>query len=291
MARRGRDSFNLYRLDLPVAAIRALPPKTRRVFHLAGNIANEVNELHRLAIVLMHWRGKRLSPPLNNIAVGRAWVILRVLIGKTLEAFKFVNENISETSEFYEEYLKGPLSLPIENHPFLEPYNHTAYQRARDRINEKRGLLYALRNKITFHYDLGTHLDDGFNGLDSSWDQAWYAAGTMPTQHFPRHASFNSGAEVVIVRAMLQKAIETGKQYKGQPNPGLKKVMNDLADEVIESAGEVGDLMETLILCIMDKHKIGDQIKNKVVANLDHLPWIHKFRFPPFLKSKRMPES
>jgi hypothetical protein len=256
------------------------------VYLLAGHIANEINELHRLAVITLD---QTHDGPLSVIGVGRAWVIMRVLIGKTFEAFRFIEEHLREAGDFYQEYLKEPFGEPAK-HPYLQKNEREAYAKVRKRMDAKRGLLAAIRNTYGFHYKIGSYLDDGFGALDDTWDLSMYSAGNE--RHHSRHASFHAASEHVIVRAMLLDAERTAKanapaavEKAPEEATDLAKIMNDLADETIGAAGEIADLMEVLMLCILKRHgKLLDG-RGKPIKSMNDVPSIHKFRVPPILRT------
>jgi hypothetical protein len=290
MPRRQSESFDLYRLPISRDALKKLPDKTRRVYLLAGHIANELNELHRLAAITLD---QELGPTLNLVMIGRAWVILRVLIGKTFEAFRFIEDKLKDTGEFYQNYLREPLSDPTK-HPYIGAEQRGSYAKVWTRIDAKRGLLKAIRNDFGFHYELRPYLDEGFDGLDESWDLSVYSAGTP--RHHSRHASFHAASEHVIVRAMLAKVVAmAGASVVGDAaqdgaateasEPDLVKAMAQLADETLDAVGEIADFMETLMVCIMERHSLLDGQVGELVMPLNGVPSIRKFRIPPILKT------
>src|SRR5882724_12864519 len=123
------DSLDLYRLPISLEALRATPQKARRVYLLAGHISNEINELHRLAVMTLR---EHNNATMDRIATGRGWVTLRVLIGKTYEAFQFVEESLKDTSEFYRDYLAGP--IVDDTCEFLTPDDRASYGKLWARI-------------------------------------------------------------------------------------------------------------------------------------------------------------
>jgi len=222
------DSLDLYRLPISLEALRATPQKARRIYLLAGHISNEMNELHRLAAMTLR---KHNNLTMDLIATGRGWMILRVLIGKTYEAFQFVEESLKETGEFYRDYLSGPIT--DDTCDFLSPDDRASYGKLWARIEAKRGLLATIRNSYAFHYKLNSSLDraldtsldqgldTGLEGLDASWDVSSYSACDPNTpEHHSRHAGFHGSSEHVIVRAMLSHVAQTD----------LAEAMKGLAD-------------------------------------------------------------
>ncbi len=255
------EDVPLYRLPITKKMIEELPVKARRMLILSGAIANDMSEFHRLALFSLKDFGNR---ELNMMAHGQSWVILRVLIGKTFEAFKFVEKHLKETGEFYRDYLKGPLSDP-KREILAEDYLFTAYDRVWARLKANRGLIREIRDTHAFHYDLKAYLEQGLAGLDESWETSVLMAGRK------RHGNFNAFSEHAIVRSMLSL---TG-------NSDLMQAMNALRDETTEASAEVWDLMEAIMLCIMEKHGMLNDIRVTQIATFTDAPKFSEFTIPP----------
>jgi hypothetical protein len=257
----GSTSVPVYCCPITRDALAKLPVKTRRVYLLAGHIANEINELHRLAIFSLKDRGNRI---MNVIGHGRSWVILRVLIGKTFEGFEFVRESLKETSDFYQQYLMPGVDTDGKE-TGLEPEGQQAYAKVQARIDAKRGLLRAIRNNYTFHYELRSYLDVGFDGLDASWDTAMYSGGEK------RHGAFHGASEHVVIRAMLSEVGEGD----------LGKAVGQLANEATDAAAELNDLMEGVMVAILKKHDLMEGGAGYEALRVSGLPRMLEFDIPP----------
>ncbi|MBI2713332.1 MAG: hypothetical protein HYX37_02610 [Rhizobiales bacterium] len=86
-----------------------------------------------------------------------------------------------------------------------------------------------------------------------------------------RHGAFHSASEHVVARAMLA---EVGER-------DLIKAMNDLADEAINAAGELNDLMEGVMLAIMKKHDLMEGERGYEALRVSGLPRMLEFSIPP----------
>ncbi len=247
-----------------------MPQKARRIYLLAGHISNEINELHRLAIMSLREHG---NPIMDRIANGRGWVILRVLIGKTYEAFRFVQDELKPTGEFYRDYLAGPIN--DDKSEIFSAEDRASYAKLWKRIEARRGLLHRLRNNYGFHYEIRDYWDKGLNGLDGSWDVASYSGCAPETLgHHSRHAGFHGSSEHVVIRAMLD---EVG-------GDDLLKAMNELADEATDAAGEIGDFMGLLMVSILLKHDLQEGKKGTHVLRINGVPSLKEFAVLPMLR-------
>lgn len=264
------DSIDLYRLPISLEALKATPQKARRVYLLAGHISNEINELHRLAVMTLK---EHNNPIMDRIANGRGWVILRMLIGKTYEAFRFVEDELKDTGEFYRDYLAGPIA-DVKSE-FLTPEDRQSYGKLWKRIEAKRGLLSRIRNTYGFHYKLLPYLDKGLEGMDESWDLSTYS-GCDPAipEHHSRHAGFHGASEHVIIRAMLTEV--------GEDDP--VKAIEGLADEATDAAGEIGDFMGLVMCSVLIKHDLLGGQKGSRVLRINGVPSLKEATILPILR-------
>jgi hypothetical protein len=86
-----RSDLPIGRVVITKTSLGTLPEDARRIFLVAGHISNEVNTLHRLVIFSMRFGRGRV---VDLVSLGRAWVIPRLLIGKTAEAYQFIGKRI-----------------------------------------------------------------------------------------------------------------------------------------------------------------------------------------------------
>jgi hypothetical protein len=270
MSRPAPDSLDLYKLPLSLEALRATPQKARRVYLLAGHISNEINELHRLAVMTLKEHG---NPVMDRIANGRGWVILRMLIGKTYEAFRFVEDELKETGEFYRDYLAGPIA--DDTSEYLTPDDRASYAKLWKRIEARKGLLSRIRNTYGFHYKLLPYLDKGLEGLDEGWDLSTYSGCHPETPgHHSRHAGFIGASEHVIIRAMLSEVGEND----------LVKAMDSLAEEVTDAAGEICDFMGLVMVSILTKHDLLGGQKGSRIFRINGVPSLKETTILPMLR-------
>jgi hypothetical protein len=82
-----RPDVEISRFSIPKARLAVLPPEVRYVLIVAGHIANEINTMSRVSLFSLKAEG---NPVLDRIAIGRAWVALRVLIGKLAEGYETI---------------------------------------------------------------------------------------------------------------------------------------------------------------------------------------------------------
>lgn len=275
-------SVDLYCLPISVEALRATPPKARRIYLLAGHISNEINELHRLAIMQLRVQG---HPAIDRIANGRGWVILRVLIGKTYEAFQFIRDSLGPEGDFYRDYLAEPIA--DDKSDVLCAEDRGSYERVWKRIEARRGLLSTIRNTYAFHYKLNASLDKGLDttldqgldigleGVDSSWDMSTYSAcNPANPDHHSRHAGFHGSSEHAVIRAMLA--------HEGQAD--LVAAMEGLRDEVLDAAGEILDCMALIMVSILIKHDLLGGKKGYRILRINGVPSLGEFQIPPILR-------
>jgi hypothetical protein len=239
----------IYGVSVPKAKLAAMPAGERQLLLLLGHVENEISTLRRL--VAFSLQTSYADPIVDHVAHGRAWVVLRLLIGKVAEGHQVVKKRIQSS----------PIGKKYQG--ALDPMASAAL----DRLNKhfgKSGLLNQLRKFHAFHYPDDKQIENGFASVGETESWELYLADASGN-------SFYHASDMVMLYAMLQ---ELGPQ---DPRDAIPK----LASEVMDAAGALSEFLHRFIGTIIQQTPglAGDP---RIVAKVADAPTIAETSIPPF---------
>jgi hypothetical protein len=244
-----RPVIPIYGVSVPKAKLAAMLPEERQLLLVLGHVENEISTLRRL--VAFSLQAEHSDPVIDQVAHGRAQVVIRLLIGKLHEGHQVVKKRIQSS----------PIGRKYKNK--LDPSASAAL----DSLNKyfgKSGLLSQLRKFHVFHYPDGQRIEDGFAsvGEAESWD--FYLATANGN-------SFYHASEMVMHYAMLR---ELGPL---EPKAAIPK----LASEVMGAAGALSEFLHRFIATIIQQSP-GLAGNPRIVAEVADAPAVAEVSIPPF---------
>jgi hypothetical protein len=243
--------IHIYGVSVPKAKLASMPAGERQLLLLLGHVENEISTVRRL--VAFSLQTSYADPIVDHVAHGRAWVVLRLLIGKVAEGHQVVKKRVQSS----------PVGRKYQS--ALDPIASAAL----DRLNKlfgKSSVLNQLRNVHAFHYPDDRQIEDGFASVAEAESWEFYLADASGN-------SFYHASEMVMLYAMLR---ELGPL---DPRDAIPK----LASEVMDAAGALSEFLHLFIGTIIQQAPdlAGDP---RIVATVANAPALAEVSIPPFCR-------
>lgn len=238
----------IYGVAIPKAKLAAMPADERQLLLLLGHVENEISTLRRLVVFSLQTQSS--DPVIDQIAHGRAWVVIRLLIGKLAEGHEVVKKRV-QGSPVGKKYIAT-----------LNPAGAAALDRLKKHFG-KSGLLNKLRNFHAFHYPDDKRIEDGFANVGESENWEFYLADASGN-------SFYHASEMVMLYAMLR---ELGPL---DPRDAIPKLASDVLDASEALSQFLGHFIGTIIQ--QTPGLAGDP---RIVAGVADTPKVAEVSVPP----------
>jgi hypothetical protein len=190
LAERGLDQFaganfrpfEIFRVPVPKAQLRAIPVSERNLLLLASHAVNQISTFSKLLFFSVHYISDMDIE--RTLSAAQSQTILRVLFGALAEAWEMVRrpENQKLIGERYANA--------------IEVEGAAAYDKLKRHFGQSN-LLHKLRNTIAYHHPNGDELQAAFEDVPDDEDWAWYPSET-------RNNSFYFASDLVISASILR---------------------------------------------------------------------------------------
>jgi hypothetical protein len=242
----------IVRFRLDKAKLAALPEDERCILLLAGHISNELGFLQALVLFTLRQYSNRVE---EAYTMTRAWVVLRLLIGKVGETLVFISKRI-----------QGGRFNPARLQPLLR--RDAALKTAYDRVNGYiggSGILQRVRNEHVFHHPNNAEVEAAFRAVDASEDWSLYTS-------VARHTTVCDMSHEVMIRALLQAV-----------GADPIKAVTQLRDEVLDAADAILTFFEILLPAMLAQ---ADAVSSReaVLRITNDMPSARDYRLPPIFR-------
>lgn len=246
--------LTIHQIKLDRAALDRMPDDARRNLFLFGHVSNEINTLNRLLIFSIK---PQPDPVRTAVAEARATTIARLLIGTTREGYLAVERAVLG-SPFGRTYL-----------PLLQPEGKDALSRVRKQLSDMK-LLASIRNDFAFHLPNASQIDAAYARLPADLDLSIYSGP-------PRHSSMYTMSNLLMVRAMLDLADESGSATDNQS-------MDRITVDLLAKSKDLNDFIEQLLTTIIDREGLSPGDATDVLT-VDTHESMMTFAIPPLLRT------
>jgi len=224
-------------------------PEDERLFHLiAGQLANDINCLGKLSILIMNPVGGHQLNDLANTMM--AISLIKVLAGKTNEGWKLIEKH----SALFKRYRND-----------LSPDAINKLKEIKKYFNKQPNVIYEIRNKLSFHLDVN-NLQRGYASFSSEEVFVDYLS------VFTGHCIYYS-SEIITIMSMV-KMVKTDD---------WKEALLQIFGEVTRVSSWMGDFILDFMRVFMEKYitiDLYDIEKDKIIV--EDGPDIYSVKIPFF---------
>jgi hypothetical protein len=214
---------HLYRIPIHRQALANMPDNVRAAVLLLGHIGNELNTFSQL---LMFSVRPQDDPILDKLTMIHAWSVLRVFIGKIVEA-----------SEVFRDVVFRP---PTRETFIPHIRDQEAWKRVRTLIGTTDSLRVTRRSHA-FHYPEPDAINAGFAAAGEQEEWSLFTSRARAT-------GFYAFADTASLRAMAASIASEISAHVGDDHP---KIIDTLSRDAIKASNAIQTLIENMVPAVL----------------------------------------